>query len=81
MGTPCLKPKEVTRTSIRPSDVPARPNICRKTPFSLAVDRLVVFTILSARARRGASIFRSRAMAPSRLSASSARGWARRVSL
>ena len=75
-----MKPKEVTLTVIAPSWLP-RPKSRSSSPRSLAVDRSEVSTTNSARSRRGASIRRSRAMAPSRESHSSARGWLRRVSL
>ena len=42
MGMPYLKPKELTRTSIRPWAEPLLANRRRSSPFSLAVDRLEV---------------------------------------
>ncbi|SCH47020.1 Uncharacterised protein [uncultured Clostridium sp.] len=67
--------------SIRPSVELPLAKMRRSSPFSLAGDRLVVSIIYSARRRRGSSICRSREMACSRLSHSSARGWLRRLSL
>ena len=77
---PYLKPKEITLTLMAGAAAPS-PNRRSTSPRSLAVERLDVSMMYSARWRTGARTVRSCRTASSRVREVPARGCIRRVSL